>query len=252
MKRITKTITIDGRDVAVEVRHRNTETVWVFIHGWGSSRSIWSNITQKLSYTTVAIDLPGFGDSQSLDTSWNTADYSRVLKKLISRLELSSVVLVGHSFGGQIAAHLAAQKPGWLTGLVLVDAAVVRDHDPKLLSYIGHILSPLFQLPVLRSLRDPLYDFIGADRPPEDENLKRTMRTILREDQTDKLSRINVPTHIVWGSEDEDTSLSEGRKIAGRIEHSTLSVLDGGHYIFIDAPQAFIRELTEFNETTLK
>lgn len=249
MKKITKTVTVDNCDISIEVRHRNTETAWVFIHGWAASKSVWSYVTRTLPYTTIAVDLPGFGGSQDLSTLWDTTDYSQVLEKLIDRLELPSVVIVGHSFGGQIAAHLAAQKPEWLTGLVLVDAAVVRGRKPKLLSYIGHMLSPLFRLPGLQSLRNSLYGLIGADRPPADENLKQTMRTVLREGQTNKLPQINVPTHVIWGSKDADTPLSEGREIAGNIEHATLSVIDGSHYVFADAPQAFIKELTEFNDT---
>lgn len=247
MHKTTKQITIDDISIAVEIRDRGTETVWVFLHGWGSSKEVWQNVAQNLNQTTVTIDLPGFGSSGDLSKPWTTADYSEAIQKLIDALGFSSVILVGHSFGGQVATHVAADQPGWLKGLVLVGAAVVRDEKPKLLSTVGSIVSPLFQLPGLKALRPHIYNLIGADMPPKDDSLKQTMRNILREDQTDRLAAINVPTNIIWGSDDTDVPTQNSKEVLDEIPDASLSVLEGGHYIFIDAPKAFQEELIDFH-----
>lgn len=247
MHKTTKKITIDDITVAVEMRDRGTDTAWVFLHGWEGNKQVWRHVTSNLNETTVTVDLPGFGVSSDLSEPWTIADYSETIQRLIDVLGVSSVILVGHSFGGQIATRIAADQPSWLHKLVLVGAAVVRDTEPKLLSSVGSILSPLFTLPGFKQLRPKIYDLIGADLPPEDENLKQTMRNILREDQTDSLASINVPTKIIWGSDDDDAPTQNSEEVLNNISGASLSILEGGHYIFIDAPEMFQQELTSFH-----
>ena len=249
MRKTTKKTTVNGQSVAIEMRDRATEDVWMFLHGWGGKKEVFQRVAQTLSASTVTVDLPGFGESDDLDQPWSVADYTRTIQALIKQLNLDSVVLVGHSFGGQIAADIAADRLEWLKGLVLVGAAVVRQEEPKLLSAIGSFVSPLFQLPGLKSLRPKIYDLIGADMPPEDENLKQTMRTILREDQTEALKNIQTPTLIIWGSQDADAPTRHSEQVTNLIDQARLSILDGGHHIFIDASDAFIDELTSFHNT---
>lgn len=247
MNKKTTTVTMNGYRVSVEIRDRNSDTAWVFLHGWASRKEVWQQVAKRFSATTATVDLPGFGQSDMLKEPWNTAYYSRSINALINKLGFSSVVLVGHSFGGQVAAHVASQQPNWLKGLVLVGAAIVREQEPKALSAIGNFLSPLFRLPLLRRLRPALYQLIGADMPPKDLNLRKTMQTVLREDQTDRLSAITVPVKIIWGDEDDATPTENAKLINSQISNSSVSVLDGGHFIFIDAPKEFRDTLTTFS-----
>jgi len=248
MHKTTKQITVNGTSIAVEIQGESTDTVWVFLHGWGSSKEVWGQVTADSPTTTVLVDLPGFGSSGDLSQPWNIDDYNQAITKLIEKLAFKEVVLVGHSFGGQIAASIAADQPKWLDGLILVGAAVVRSREPKLLSSVGSMLSPIFQLPLIQTLRPLIYKLIGADIPPDNENLKQTMRNILRQDQTDKLAQIQSPTLVIWGDKDNDTSFAEAKTAVSQIEDVTVSMLDGGHYIFIDAPKAFTNELADFRK----
>lgn len=251
MRKTTKSIRTEDREVSVTITDRNSEVVWVFLHGWGGQKEVWRQITEQLEQSTVSIDLPGFGASDDLHEPWTVQDYSRAVTGVIDKLSLKSVVLVGHSFGGQIAVNIAADQPGWLTGLVLVSAAAVRSEQPKTLSAIGSVLSPLFQLPVLRRLRPALYHLIGADVPPKNDNLKRTMRNILREDQTDKLSSVSAPTQILWGDQDTAAPTSQSDTLHKQIPDASVTILEGGHFIFIDQPEVFVKELQLFNDTRL-
>ena len=248
MKQTKKTVTVEGLKIAVHIRDRGTDLAWIFLHGWGANKAVWKNIIKRIPYTGTAIDLPGFGQSDDLSEPWGIADYRDAVFKIVQKLQKDNTVLVGHSFGGQIATAVAAKNPEWISGLVLVDAAVVRDPEPKLLSWFGHWLSPLFQLPGLRRLKGPLYDFIGADRPPENDNLKTTMRTILREDQREQLKQITAPIHIIWGEHDKDAPLAKGQKVKSAANNATMSVLSGGHHIFLDNPDRFIEELEFYNQ----
>ena len=248
MKQTKKTVTVMGLEIATHIRDRDTDLTWIFLHGWGANKAVWKNIIKRIPYTSIVIDLPGFGRSDNLSEPWSIVDYRDAVFKIVQKLQKDNTVLVGHSFGGQIATAVAAKNPEWISGLVLVDAAVVRSLEPKLLSTLGHWLSPLFQLPGLRRLKGPLYDCIGADRPPENENLQKTMQTILREDQTQKLSDISIPVHIIWGKEDTKTPPKHAEIIANKLPKATHTVLDGGHHVFIDSPDEFLDELSMFKQ----
>lgn len=246
MEKITKHFSSSVGEVFISYR-RGTETVEptvIFLHGWGSNHEVWSRQLAACSRPTMAIDLPGFGKSGVPSESLTVDGYADVISEIIDQAQLHQVVLVGHSFGGQIATALAAQEPDWLAGLVLVDSASLRSKQPPLLSRIGSLLSPLFKLPGLKNLRPLLYTLVGADEPPENEVMKSTMRNVLREDQSEKLISITAPTQIIWGSRDEATPLEHGELLTRAIPQSNIVVLDGGHFIFLDQP-------TRFNDTLM-
>ena len=249
MKTLTKHINTMAGNVFVSfrpARNSRTDITLVFVHGWGSSHDVWQETVRCSQPAALCIDLPGFGQSSVPNKPLSIDDYADVLSEIIVMSELTKVVLVGHSFGGQVATAVAARQPQWLSGLVLVGAASLRETDPPLLSRLGAKLSPVLQLPVVRNLRPLLYRLIGADLPPEDSVMRETMRGILRDDQRGKLSEITVPTQVIWGSTDRSTPLTEGEEIARRLPRSILTVLDGGHYIFLDQPTAFIDTIHSF------
>lgn len=218
----------------------------VFVHGWGSSHEVWKEVRRSCGAATLALDLPGFGKSDIPIESISVAGYADVLGDVIEKCELSDVVLVGHSFGGQIATALASRQPEWLSGLMLVGTASLRDKKPPFLSRVGEKIGPVFRLPLLRHLRPLLYKVIGADVPPENAVMQKIMRRILRDDQRHQLSDITVPTQLVWGGRDKSTPVAEGEEIARRIPRSSLTVLSGSHYIFLDQPTAFADILSSF------
>ena len=70
-----------------------------FLHGWGGSSSDFSLITNN--FESIAIDLPGFGKSKEPESSMNPKEYAEYIINLIPD---TVEVLVGHSFGGKVAA----------------------------------------------------------------------------------------------------------------------------------------------------
>jgi pimeloyl-ACP methyl ester carboxylesterase len=98
------------------------QPVLVFLHYFGGSAQTWQPVINRLSSSCrcVAIDLAGFGHSTA-PTHTPTVEENRddVLQTLES-LQLSSYVLVGHSFGGKIALAIAALQPAGLQSLVLL------------------------------------------------------------------------------------------------------------------------------------
>ena len=97
----------------------------VLIHGVTGDLSIWflCRAVQTLSRTrrVTAYDLRGHGYSDAPPTGYTSADHARDLLALMDSLGVEKASLVGHSFGGVIAAHAAVFAPERVESLVLSD-----------------------------------------------------------------------------------------------------------------------------------
>lgn len=97
----------------------------VLIHGVTGDLSIWflCQAIQTLGRThrVTAYDLRGHGYSEAPPTGYTSADHAADLLALMDAVGAAGAALVGHSFGGVIAAHAAVIAPGRVNALVLSD-----------------------------------------------------------------------------------------------------------------------------------
>lgn len=123
----------------------------VFIHAIAGSPAQWAPQLERLEphSDAVAVTLPGHGgtDGQEAYTVEALADY--VLRRAEGRDRL---VLVGHSGGALVAAHLAAAHPGRVAGLLLVDPGTDGREFPAEMA-----------APMLAALRSEAYPHVAAE-----------------------------------------------------------------------------------------
>ena len=62
------------------------------------------------------------------------------------------------------------------------------------------------------------------------------------------LSKIQSRTLIVWGQNDKETPLYMAKRFKRKIKNSSLMVLNGGHFVFLDCPLTFYKIVREFWE----
>ena len=102
----------------------------LFLHGMGGSSEQWREQLQHLrthGHRAVAMDLPGFGRS----TAPATGDYSLeamvdAIDKTAAAIHLERFIIVGHSYGGAVAATYAAAHPDRVAGVIYVDSAPMK------------------------------------------------------------------------------------------------------------------------------
>ncbi len=101
----------------------NADTTLMFLHGWGINSSYWDNQMDYFSvhYEVVSIDLPGFGNSKSRRDELTIESYANDVTNVISKLNLSKVIIVGHSMSGEIALEAALKNNKSIIGIVGVD-----------------------------------------------------------------------------------------------------------------------------------
>ena len=221
----------------------------IFLHGWRSEARVWTQVINEIENQCFALDLPGFGTSQSFKDGATVEDYANLVNEFIKSENIDKAILIGHSFGGRIAIKLASKKTPWIEKIVLVDSAGLKEKNTKKFIYniIAKILKPIFMLPGLSNLRNKIYKKIGSDDYLNTNNMKQTFLNVINEDLKPLLKDIDKETLIIWGSNDKETPISMADALKQNIKNAKLEVIENaGHFCFIDQPQKFINLLKNF------
>lgn len=241
-------------NLAVEYQDEGTGLVMLFLHGWKDTLHTFDALVPLLTSTSrvIMLDLPGFGKSEMPKESWNLDDYVRFVMGFNEKLRIHPDVLVGHSFGGRIILKGVASKRLHAKKIVLIGAAGIakrrsaRNTALAIVAKIGKLFTVIPPLVFWRKhLRRKLYKIIGSDYYAAGA-LRQTFLRIIAEDLRSCAKGITVPTLLLWGSNDTETPLTDGKELSTLIANSRLRVLSGtGHFVHQEKPKevaALIRE----------
>ncbi|MFC4944909.1 alpha/beta fold hydrolase [Pseudonocardia sp. GCM10023141] len=122
----SKIIHLDEPVHYVDFGGRPDGPVMVLVHGLGGSHLNWNLLAPELTPhgRVFAVDLPGFGLSESGGHRTTVPADVEVLARFIRTVCAGPVVLVGNSMGGMVSMLLAARSPALVRGLVLLDPAL--------------------------------------------------------------------------------------------------------------------------------
>lgn len=233
----------------------------LLLHGWGGSiksyQPLLDILTQKLELSKMqilVIDLPGFGKSQEPDSTWGIKDYTNFLATAIKKLHLkkNKLIIIGHSFGGQLAAYFAIVYPEYLDKLILIDPACLRRSGflAKLAKSIRgnfkqKLKIALSFIPFSKKILSKLlrnYDYEKASA-----RMKKIMQRVLTEDLTQLLPKISTKTIIIWGEKDSITPPTEGITIKNLIKNSRLFFIkDARHSPHLTKPSIVAHLILDF------
>ena len=96
----------------------------MMLHGNPATHTLWRPLVDSLSarHTTIVPDLPGFGGSPAPESRRMFAleSLARIILEFADLQGLERFDLIGHSFGGAVAATVAALAPERIRSLVLI------------------------------------------------------------------------------------------------------------------------------------
>ena len=229
----------------------------LLLHGIPGSSAVWRGVAERLSarHRAIAPDLVGFGESartRDVRELWADAQADAVLA-LLDDLGATRVLLVGHDYGGPVAAHLLAKAPGRFAAVLLASTNAFGDTPIEFpLSGIfwpgvGRLWARLlFSAPSLRMM---LRQGAGRGSPrldPDDHvgdpaqalAIRAIFETALRElapryaPVTAALGAVRVPARVVWGEKDPLFPLPQARRTAALLPGADLLLLAGaGHFL---------------------
>ncbi len=231
----------------------------IILPGWGDTRSTFNNLISVLKeyYTVYIIDYPGFGNSKFPNRDLDIYDYANLIKDFITINSIDNPIIISHSFGGRISIILAGLYKLPIKKMILIDAAGIKHKKKfklkikqaiyKLLKKIGIILPKKIRNTYLNKL---INIFGSADFKNLDPNIRKTFIKVINEDLTEYLSDINTSTLLIWGENDNDTPLDDGKLMNIKIEDSGLIVIpNASHFPYLEYPYYITKIILEFLKT---
>ena len=102
----------------------------VLLHGITSSSLSWIRVGPALAqqHRVLAVDLKGHGDSGQPPSGYRIADQAREVAALCTALGLRGPSVVGHSWGGAVALHLATSTD--LVGRLVLEDPAIGQRNP--------------------------------------------------------------------------------------------------------------------------
>jgi len=241
------------------------KTPILFLHGFPFNKSMWEEQLDflKESHRLISIDIRSFGQSQDnhIETSINL--FANDLIEFMNVLQLKKVIICGLSMGGFIALNAVKKYPKRFSALILCDtqcAADTIEQKTKRLETIKEIETngiTNFTAKFLKAIfhEDSIANKIGLVSKIEADILANNPAVIIgglkalasRTETCSNMNKIEIPTLIICGREDQVTPLSESEFMHINIKNSSLKIIENaGHLSNLEQPEAFNAELLEF------
>lgn len=211
----------------------------IFLHGWGQNIAMMKPLSNLLleDYHITIIDFPGFGESEEPKKEFTIYDYEEILSELINKLKIKNPSLFGHSFGGRVAIIYAAKNK--VHKLMLTGSAGIKPELGTLtkIKYNFYKTAKLiFKIPGLSTLEDKVKSKMGSrDYKSISPNMRQTFVNVINEDLQYLFPKIKVPTLLFWGSNDQETPITDGEIMEAKMPDAALIKFEGGsHYTYLE------------------
>ncbi len=254
-------------DTRVRYLDVGTGPAVVLLHGFASSLETWATVIPVLvkSHRVLALDLKGFGWTDRPEGDYSPHAQAQLVSALMEERGIKSAVIVAHSWGSSIALDLALTEPEKVTRLALYDAWIYEEQLPSFFHLsraagVGEVLFALFydQRPDERLSQAFFQPELVSEALVEDveRSLQRpgTKAAALAAARGQRFAqiqgdykKITVPTLLLWGREDNVTTLAVGERLANDLPHARLIVYPRcGHFPMLEAPIASTADLERF------
>ena len=266
-------VAVQDIDIAyVDSNPQDTTTPIIFVHGLSSYIGFWEHQLPHFAqnHRVLALDLPGYGASGRPDAPYTPPWYADLLSEWMTTLEIDRAIVVGHSMGGQIAMTLALTHPDQIDRLVLAAPAGIETfsrgsadwmraywHEGRAMEASEAELRATFTSVVFNQpdagVERLLEERVRLGQDPAFRGtsvaVARSIRGMLDHPVAHRLSEIQAPTLIIYGTDDRmipnpifNGGSTRGIAEAGSkaIPNARLSLIPGaGHTVHHDAPAQF-------------
>jgi 3-oxoadipate enol-lactonase len=230
----------------------------MLLHSLGTDHRVWQPQTEALAgrFRVLRPDLRGHGASDVPPGPYTIEGMARDVLAALDALGVNTLAVAGLSIGGMVAQSLAAQAPGRVTALVLVDtalaippaalwcerAATVRDAGVAAIAdaVLARWLTPAADPAAAAALRALLL----ATAP---EGYAGAAEAIAAADLTETTRRLRLPTLVLVGDQDEATPRASAEALRDAIPGARLVILPGAAHIpTVEQPAAVTDALLDF------
>lgn len=212
----------------------------ILLHGFAEDHQIWNGVITGLqNYARIICpDLPGYGDSEALETSSIDA-MADMIYQLLREMNINNGIILGHSMGGYVALAMLEKYPEIFLGIGLIhstsfaDDAVKIDTRKKAITFMNNYGAKLF----LETSIPDLY----FDKEKNKENIENHIKTgastsvrkltndyeamIKRPNRSSLIADCLIPVLFICGAHDKAVPLSSSLKQAYLAKESHFHIL---------------------------
>ncbi len=248
--------------------HGTPSTLFTWVHvvfgGEDATGRTFSGLADQ--FEILAPDFPGHGSTAPAAGPYTFDKLVAFAMAFLDALDIEEVIVVGHSYGGEVAWRLAHKHPTRVARLVLMDASGYR--RPRWEVPIEEIILKEHPLARWGGLATSLEDVeealeisfvhgVPADEAREnyflvknDDNWEAMIDLAKEEEGLAEatIGSIRQPTLLLWGSEDGNFPVAlHAHRFANDIEDSSLVLIpECGHYPQVEKPAAVVSAIAEF------
>jgi pimeloyl-ACP methyl ester carboxylesterase len=242
----------------------------VLVHGTPSSSFVWSKVAPLLArhWQVTVYDMPGYGASDKFGgQDVRLRSQAKVLREMLAHLGIEKPHLVGHDFGAAtvLGAHAVEQVD--VGSLTVIDGVALNPwgtpysllvqqnakvfeaipphiHKAALEAHLRTTTSRILDEATMYALVSPWLGEIGQAAyyrqvAQYDHDFTAQLETLY--------PGIKVPTHILWGTEDQWIAPENGQRLQRLIPGATLDYLrDAGHFAMLDTPDTVAHRICSF------
>lgn len=247
----------------------------LLLHGIGGSVEIWIKTLHTLAerYTVYALDLVGFGLTDKPDAAYSLSFQADFVHSFMNALEIDNADIVGLDLGGGVAVNFGLRYPKRMERLILVDSVGLgrEVHDIFRLPTLP-LVGGMFFRPSRKLMReiyeasfydpekvtDGMVDFYYKllEQPGAEQAFTSTLRALgsfggMRDMIIGTIStgliRLEIPTLLVWGRQDEIYPVEHALSAHDKLPDSRLHIIDEcGHLPPMEQPEKFNQVVLEF------
>lgn len=246
---------------------RRSDEVMLFLHGFGSSWSVWTPLIKAgrkqgllRGEDLALVDLPGFNKSHNSKDHLQSAEVGSELLALTQRLGYKRVRVVGHSMGGFLALDMAARNPKEVTSVHVVAGTYLSLMRVVLNPAAGLVKTPGITMfywiqrffsryqgaaaAVNRGIQKsslvkskPLYTLGGP-------SFRYASQNALGYDPRQSWGAISVPVYAVFGVKDRLVSQKDMKEFQDILPNAKVSLINNtGHSSLVERPYEVVTAL---------
>ncbi len=235
-------------------------TTVVLVHGWACDVGFWREQIPALSahWRVVAVDLPGFGESDKPHLDYTIPYLARGLAAMLDDAHVTRAYVVGHSMGGSVVRQYAQNHPDKVAALVIVDSRSLLQGEGlgRPLPEREHLVDEFYGAHFQDAARNDIQRMFTAQTTPalQQEILAKMLSSpqyVAASAMKGLLTPVTwstfpdpVPTLGLYRTPLDPPAVTALHKMFPDLQ---ITMYPGaGHFIMLEQPQRFNRELITF------
>ena len=233
----------------------------VLVHGFMGGSEQWQLQIPDLQKIrqVFAVDLPGFGLNTDAEAPNSINGFASFVLDQMSRQDVETFDLMGHSMGGMIVQEMAAMAPERIDSLILYGTAATGNLPGRFESFETSRLRAEADGVTATARRISATWFLHHENAQEYENCARlaeksSLQAVLASleameqwSRLENLSDILCPTQIIWGEHDRTYKWTQVERLWKQIPSASIAIIPRcSHAVHMENHQLFNQVMTDF------